>query len=111
MWIKAELFQELIQKQAQWEGVSRTLELQNRAMQTTQDWLRTRVTQLEKERAQLLFNYTGVKVPVPEIQPAYDHLSEHKFNEMPSFNDVGDIEAARLGIEWNAGGEIVYKRQ
>jgi hypothetical protein len=88
---------------------ARVLSEQNRALQTTIDWLRVRVNQVEKERAQLLFNYTGVKIETPSIEAAPP--SGHPLNQVPHFNDVGDKEAARLGITWNPDGTLHYADQ
>lgn len=89
-----------------------TLVEQNKVLQTNLDWLRVRVNQLEHERAQLLWNYLGVKVQIPEIQrvsPTAD-TPPHPLSELPSFNDVGEAEAKRLGIEWDAEGRVVYTK-
>ena len=73
------------------------------------DLLRVRVKQLEMERAQLLWNYTGVKVPVPEIVKT-DGVASNPMNQTPNFNDVGNAEAAKLGISWDENGELVYSK-
>lgn len=83
----------------------RVLAEQNRALQTTQDWFRVRITQLEHERAQLFYNYTGVKIAAPEIVPT-PTLHNHPLMSMPSFEDVGDSEAARLGVAHDDDGTL-----
>ena len=85
------------------------LQQQNTTLTTTLGWLSARVTQLEMERAQLLWNYTGIKVATPVITKP--EPTPHGANPMmPNsyFNDVGDAEAAKLGVSWDANGELVY---
>lgn len=112
MWIKSEIYNKL-QTDLEVERRSREL-LQNQitATNTMLDWFRVRLTQLEYERAQLIFNYTGVKIPTPVVEKApLATGEEHKFNDLPNiFSDVGDKEAARLGIDWNNDGTISYKQ-
>ena len=110
MWINRKTFDNLLHERSQFQGVAQTLENQNRVLQANFDWLRTRVNQLETERAQLLWNYIGVKVPVPEIQRVQDQDPVHPLNELPSFADVGDKEAARLGVGWDEEGRVVYSK-
>lgn len=84
------------------EMQARTLSEQNKVLQTNMDWMRLRLTQMEKERAQLMFQLMGVKVPVPEIEQVRIDLPgelQHPLNQMPSFEDVGDEEAHKLGYK------------
>ena len=92
------------------EDIRETYTEQNKVLQVNLDWLRTRVNQLEHERAQLLWNYTGVKGAVPQIQQVDGVAGNHPLAEMPSFNDVGDAEAKRQGIEWDSEGRVVYSK-
>ena len=108
MWINRQTYEHLVFDGVKRNEEARVLDAQNRVLQVNLDWLRVRVNQLEHERAQLLFNYTGVKVAVPEIQRAPE-TPVHPLNELPSFADVGEAEAARLGIEWDAEGHVIYK--
>ena len=91
------------------EDIRETYAEQNKVLQVNLDWLRTRVNQLEHERAQLLWNYTGVKVAVPQIH-VEETTGTHPLAEMPSFNDIGDAEAKRQGIEWDSEGRVVYSK-
>ena len=89
--------------------MNQTLERNYTALMTTLDWLRVRVTQLEMERAQMLYNYTGVKVPTPIIDRKPEvHGPEGAAAGLPNFEDVGDAEAARLGVGWNPDGTVRY---
>ena len=108
MWINRQTYEHLVFDGVKRNEEARVLDAQNRVLQVNLDWLRVRVNQLEHERAQLLFNYTGVKVAVPEIQRAPETLV-HPLNKLPSFADVGEAEAVRLGIEWDSEGHVVYK--
>ena len=92
---------------------ARILSNQNAFLQTTLDWMRLRLTQVEQERAQLLFNFTGVKVAVPSIEretppgPSRETVSDI-LAHVAHFGDVGDAEAAKLGVDWNEDGTVRY---
>ena len=107
MWIDRKTYDDLRLDYAKANEEARVLSHQNQVLITTLDWLRVRVTQLEMERAQLLWRYTGVKVPVPEIVKT-DGVASNPMAQTPNFNDVGDTEAAKLGISWDDNGELVY---
>ena len=109
MWINRKTFDEILHERSQYQGVAQALEQQNRVLQVNLDWLRTRVNQLEHERAQLIFNYMGVKIAVPEIQTVKQD-DVHPLNAIPHFNDVGDAEANRLGIGWDQEGRVAYSK-
>lgn len=88
---------------------------QLKQQETTLAWFMHRLTQIEKERAQLIFNYTGVKVEAPAYEAAEDPekdgasmIQRNPLNALPNFNDVGDEEARRLGIDWNTDGTLAY---
>lgn len=89
------------------EAVAGALQNQVATLTTAMDWQMMRLTQLEKERAQLIQRYMGITIAVPEVhQERLD--SSATLQELPSFDDVGDKEAARLGIHWNDVGEVEY---
>lgn len=74
------------------------------------DWMKLRINQLEQERAQLTYQATGAKLNVPEIirQP----YGENPLLEMPmTFEDVGDIEASKLGIYHAQDGTLTTQKQ
>lgn len=108
MWISRQMFTELVKDRSEASGVAQALEKQNIALQATMDWLRMRLTQLEHERAQLIYNYMGVKINVPTLEPAPTAKLSDIVNEAVSFDDMGDTEAAKLGIGWNEAGEVEY---
>lgn len=74
------------------------------------DWMRHRVNELSKINAQLLVRATGIAIPVPEIVPTRPGtISElPAVDVLPSFEDVGDTEAARLGIAHTDSGELTF---
>lgn len=87
---------------------------QLRQQETTLAWFMHRLTQVEQERAKLIFTYTGVTVEAPSYEPsdpekeAASMIQRNPLNSLPSFEDVGDEEAARLGIQWDDEGKIQY---
>ena len=110
MWIATKTYTDLLQKLGDAQGEARALAEQNRAHQVTQDWFRVRITQLEQERAQLLFNYTGVKVSTPSIiERAPESDVARALQAVQGFQDIGDAEARRLGLGWNDDGTLKAK--
>jgi hypothetical protein len=112
MWISSSTFETLVKDRFTAEGRATVLELENARLHATLDWLKMLTNRSEQERAQLLYNYTGVKVPVAEIareEPAKSPL-EGQVNA-GLFNDMGDEEAARLGIGWDDKGELAYSER
>lgn len=89
---------------------ARILGEQLKVANNTLDWLRIRVSQLEMERAQLLFNYTGVKTVVPSIEKRKPSPNE-EIESASLFNDVGDKEAERLGITHDPYGLLQYNEK
>ena len=74
------------------------------------DWLRHRVNALEKQNAVLVMKVGGVAFPVPEIVPTRPGtISTPDFDSMPSFEDVGDKEAARLHLTHDDNGVLSFK--
>lgn len=87
-------------------GEARALGEANKAMQATIDWMRVRISQLEMERAQMLYNYTGVKVATPSIEVVPQMSTREMLASVPNFDDVGDVRALKLGVGWNEHGEL-----
>lgn len=111
MWISRVVFTELRDKLLKAEAVRDSLATHNRALETTCDWFRVRITQLEHERALLIQHYMGVNIPVPSIERVPDKPKESPYHPVPHFNDIGDAEAKRLGITWNPDGSVSYASQ
>lgn len=74
----------------------------------TIDWMRHRINALEKQNAILMQSAAGIAFPVPEIVPTRPGSMSPDYTEMPSFEDVGDAEAARLGISVDEAGNVQY---
>lgn len=111
MWISKQAYNDLRDDLVKAQAIAGAEVNANKGLQVTLDWLRTRVTQMEKERAILIERMFGIKIPVPEIQKAEDPFKDHPFNDLASmFNGLSDNEAAREGIEHDAKGEVVYTK-
>jgi len=113
MWIKRELFEKLLENKSKAEGAAQVLAQRVVQQDATIDWLKTRLTQLEYERAQLINNYMGVKIPVPEFDKettakAPRVTAEDVLNQTVAFIDVGDEEAAKLGLSWDDEGRLMH---
>jgi hypothetical protein len=92
-------------------AVATTLREQKAKDDMTIDWMRHRVNALEKQNSILMGKATGLHFPVPEIVPTRPGtISGLDFNgSMPSFEDVGETEAASLGIGHDAEGHLTFK--
>lgn len=111
MWISRQVYTDLLSAQNKAQSDARAFQEANKGLQVTLDWLRTRVTQMEKERAILIERMFGVKIPVPEIVTAPDPFKDHPFNDMASmFNGMSDAEATKAGIEHDEKGELSYTK-
>jgi len=113
MFVRESTLIAVLVKNAELTGHASELRASLSSAQTTIDWLKNRVNQLEKERAILFREVTHLNIPVPEIAtapgramsahvPAPEHLA------MPDFEDVGDDRAAQLGLAHNDAGELTY---
>jgi len=127
MWVSAALMKSLIEDRAlymeEWHraglanerliGEQLALRQQKIKDDITIDWMRHRVNALEKLNAQLMLKATGIHVPIPEIVPTRPGtLTDPPLDMtyMPSFEDVGDSEAARLGVEHEGDGTLVFRK-
>lgn len=107
MWIDRKVYDVLRLDYTKANEECKALAGSNHSLQTTLDWLMVRVTQLERERQQLLLQYTGVKVEIPVItrQPIDASVP---IDALPNFDDMGDDQAKKLGIGWNKDGTVSY---
>lgn len=113
MWIDRKTYDDLRLENAKLQGICQEQARANASLQSSFDWLRVRVTQLERERAQLINNYMGIKVEVPEIEVvAKDKRGAESLSNAAAsfFTDMGDEEALKQGISWNEEGELVYTK-
>ena len=109
MWINRAIFDTLQASATTSATEARVLSEQLRAWQTTMDWMRVRLNQVEAERAALLFNYTGVKILTPTIAPAHEVAPQpDMLGATIHYGDIGDEEAAKQGIFWDLDGTVKY---
>lgn len=73
------------------------------------DWMRHRINALEKQHAILLQKAAGIAMPVPEIVPSRPGTVSSDFAHLPSFEDVGDSEAIRLGVAHDDLGFLNFR--
>jgi len=110
MWMSKAMYAEQHDRLVKAEAVVQSVQIHNAALHTTMDWMRLRLNQLEHERARLIENYMGVRISVPNIEPAQStDNNADLFNQVPSYEDVGDTEAERMGIGWDEDGQFVAK--
>lgn len=65
------------------------LHVENTRLRSDLDWFKLRLSQVEKERAQLIQSAVGVKIPVPEFIP--DESPQDALTEMHAvFKGVGE---------------------
>ncbi len=96
MWIKQAYFVQMVAERAEAVGKSHALELQNAAHQSTIDWMRAQLNQVQRERAQLLSAATGTRFTAPEIMR---ETPEDRLQQLPTtFEDVGDEMAELLKL-------------
>ena len=108
MWLAKIIYQEMREALVATQAQRDILQGHNRALETTMDWLRVRVSQLEHERAIMLSKYMGIDVPVQVIERAREKKAESPYHTIPHFDDLGDEQARKLGITWNADGSVSY---
>jgi hypothetical protein len=110
MWLKRELFERLLTDKARAEGQALTLTTRIVAQDVTLDWLKVQVTKSEYERAQLIQNYMGIKIPVISIEaetPAEERLTVEKvLAATVDFSDIGDEAAKAQGLDWDGEGRL-----
>ena len=106
MWIAKGEYDRLIETRGKFDAVLQRCA----AQQTTNEWLMMRLTQLEHERAVLIQNYMGVKVPVPEIGKAAETVDIDQVLRDPGalFADMGDEAASAQGVDWDPTGTVTY---
>ena len=106
MWISRKFYELLAAAQAEARAQAETIA----SLKTTNDWARLRITQLEKERAQLIYATSGAKIAVPEfVQEPGNAAGGNFLHDMPGFDDIGDDMAAKLGIGWGKDGRVEYQ--
>lgn len=109
MFISRKTFEDLLARQHEAIGRAHALQEHNTALKLTQDVLLMRLAQSEHERAQLIHNYTGVKITVPSIEPEQTGAGLPLNDPQSFFSDMGDDEAAKQGMTWEKAGEYWQK--
>jgi hypothetical protein len=126
MWVNRKFFEMVIadnkaqaDKLTQWQNTAHVLQTKHDDALAQKvkddlniDWLRHRVNALEKQNALMLAKVAGIHVPVPEIVPTRPGTVTPLpagFDHLPSFEDVGDDEAARLGVRHDDLGFLDFK--
>jgi hypothetical protein len=110
MWVSRKDYDRQLTELVELRTEQRALTQLNATIQATLDWARVRLTQVEHERAQLLFNYTGVKILSPSIEKErVGPTVQSAIDSAPSFEDIGDEAARKLGIGWNDDGTLKSK--
>ena len=85
MWMSKAMYAEQHDRLVKAEAVVQSVQIHNAALHTTMDWMRLRLNQLEHERARLIENYMGVRISVPNIEPAQStDNNADLFNQVPS---------------------------
>lgn len=111
MIISRKIYDDLQLARVKAEETAKAFQESNKGLQVTLDWLRVRVTQIEKERAIMIERFYGVKIPVPEIMKAPDPFENHPLNEGMNFEGLSDTEAQKLGISYDHDGRVVYEQK
>lgn len=113
MWLSRYIYDDLRNQLASTTATRDALFARVQALDTTFDWFRVRITQLEHERALMLQNYLGVTVPTLSIEKVPSPTSVRpSYDAVPHFKDMGDTEAKAHGIDWNPlTGEISYPEE
>jgi len=107
MWVNKTAYLELYAAwQVQTTG-NRLLGEQVVALNTTLDWFRVRISQLEHERAVMLKKYLDIDVPVQVVERQREASSLNAYHMTADFNDMGDAAAKSLGIGWDADTGVV----
>lgn len=108
MWVKRAEYDKLMERALIAQGEKEALQRQVDSQKTTTDWIIHRMTQLEHERAALIYRYMDIKITVPELVPdsPRTETSSQIGVDLPSFQDVGDEEAKKLGLDWDNDGRV-----
>jgi hypothetical protein len=128
MWVSKLHYESMFENLTRARQETSDLKARLASMQATQDWLTSHVNRLEHERQILVQARLGLSMPMPIIErqepgvetpPGTDPGSVHgmpdesvAFSQMlaSGLDDVGDDQAARMGIGHDAQGMLVYKQ-
>ena len=107
MWVNKQAFNEMWGRNIALIAAQDALVRQNAALETSIDWFRVRISQLEHERAVMLKKYLDIDVPVQVVERQREASSLNAYHMTADFNDMGDAAAKSLGIGWDADTGIV----
>jgi len=93
--VAKEAFQHLREDLAAVRAERDTMKIQLATNEVHCDWLRTKVNQLEMERAQLIRQVYKLELPVPELVKTPNR--DDRFR-LTNFEDIGDVRAKELGL-------------
>lgn len=97
VFLSRQAYQDLKDRITAAEAESRAQVKANEVLEANMNWFRHRLTQLEAERAVLLYRFMDIKVPAPEFHkedPIKRFMDDHKhsFSEADIFRDLGEDE-------------------
>ena len=100
--ISEQSFADLKEQNAALRAERDALKSENSLLRVSGDWLRSKVNQLELERAALLHTAHGISVPVPQLEkvnaPPAGFARGAEALDFSGFDDMGDKVAQELGI-------------
>lgn len=103
MWMSNATAAEMIAaraQQARAEGEAVRLLIENTRLRADLDWFKHRLTQVERERGQLIAAAIGVKIAVPEFVPTY--RPDEALNTLNDpFADLGPDEAPAAPVDYS----------
>ena len=110
MFISRKHYEDLRLEWAKNHEEARILSEQNRALQTTLDWMRVQLNQAQHERSHFMHLYSGVKIPAPEIERDTAPVTRihDAMHGLPNFEDMGDDAARQQGVSWSPDGTLKY---
>lgn len=115
MFIKQTTFERLVEERTEATTRATVLERMVSAQKATLEFMLLRLQQVEHERAVLTEKFLGISLPVPVVKSmpsaASTITADDLLNSMPSFEDMGDDEAAAAGIDWDEQGRVVHKKK
>lgn len=91
------------------EGLVARLVSENERLRADLDWFKFRLSQVERERGQLIQTAIGVKISVPEFTPAgYDPAAA--LNGLPNLSTVGEDAMEPAAADPMTSPEVDYSQ-
>ena len=95
MFLSRQAYQDLKDRITTAEAEAKAQVKANEILEANMNWFRHRLTQIEAERAVLIYKVMDVKIPAPEFHkedPIKRFMDDHKFSETDIFRDLGENE-------------------